>query len=417
MIKELINNPKSKYIIITFLSNAVGLIRNLIVLKILKVEELGFLTLGQTIIATISILQFGVVTGGFRLFSYKSNRILYRINSAVFTFFIIFSFILVSMGLVFILFYKIEISFVYFIVFIFIAILSLYSNWVICKLIATKNVNIVNKSQFSSNILSLIITISSIWFGFNAVILAMLTLPSIIIFIAYNKVPKLIPYYNLFIFKKYIKKIISIGFVPYLTSVISLVNTQLGRWIVTFTLGTIVLGQTYLATMFVLVVGIFPNSIANLFFPTIIENFEKKMHSQLKSNLYKYYIVLTFYFVFVIGLTLLLIDLIVRTFLSNNVESISLIYVTLPTLLFISFSNPSIILFNAAKKFNYIFIGSLLLFFSYVILIITYLFFWEPKLIGFYIIESISAFLFFAYNSFYYTKLNALLNINKSLVL
>ena len=405
-IKELIFNPKSKYIVITFFTSAIGFLKSFLVLKNFNLDELGILTLCQTLITTISLMQIGVITGGYRLYSYKNPSVLKGVNSSVLIFFITLSTLLLFLGLMANILFDIRISFSYLFSFIIIGIISLYSNWAICQLLATKNVHIVNKAQLWANITSFGITVSSLWLGFEFVIVGLLIQPMILIGMSYFYVPELIPHFNFRIFKKYTYKIISVGFVPYLTSAMSLLNSQLGRWIITFSLGTIILGRIYLVTLFVTLVSIFPNAISSLFFPSIIEKYEKKMVTDLKGTLKKYFYVLNIYFALIIIFTLSLINVVVSTFLQNHVESINLVYATLPSLLFLSLSNPAIILFNAGKKFNYILTGSIIMVLSYCVLVIIYLIFFQAQLLGFFIIESISSFIFFIYNIYYFIKLN-----------
>lgn len=409
-IKELINNSNSKYVIITFIVSVLGFLKTFILLKILDFEELGLTALAQTFISTIGLMQFGVLTGGYRLFSYKKQSTLNSINAAILIFFAFLTLILLILGVIISYFVNTGLNLSLVIVFILTGILSLYSNWVICKLLGTKNIIVVNKVQMVSAIISFLITASAIWFGFSAVVFALFLQPVLVIFLAYIQIPKIIPSVSFVCFKKYIKKIIFLGFVPYLTSAFGLFNSQLGRWLITFTLGTVILGKTFLPTLFVVIVSVFPGAIANLFFPKIIEKFEINKFEDLNSLIKKQFLILGAYYLLVIIATLLIADVLIRLVLPKHSDGVAFVYAILPSLVFIHLSGPAINFFNAAKKFNYILIGGLITVISYGFLLLVYLYFFKPQLVFFFVIESISAFLFFVYNIRYYIKLNKLLN-------
>lgn len=402
----LINSPKSKFVIITFVVSAIGFFKSFLLLKIFDFEKLGIIALSQTVTTTISLLQIGAVTGAYRLFSYKRENILKRVNAALLMFFIMLTILLCIVGCVVDFFYNTGISSSVLFLLIIIGVTSLYSNWVTCKLLGTKNIFILNKAQLSSAIISFIITFFAKWLGLPAVLAGLLIQPLIIIGFAYLIVPSLIPEVNFLSFKKYIVKIISLGFVPYLTTGLTLFNSQLGRWVITFSLGTAILGKTFLVTLFVALVSVFPGAVSNLFFPSIIEKYELNLKDDLKATLKRQYLILGGYYLLVMLATILLANTMVRLFLPKHLESVYLIYTIFPSLLFLHLSGPAITFFNAAKKFRLILFGSLISVFTYVGLLSLYVIFEKPSLGGFFIIESISAFFFFIFNSYYFNHLN-----------
>ena len=402
---ELIKSPKLRYIIITFFVSAIGFLKSFVLLKIFDSESLGIVALAQTIISTMSLLQFGVITGGYRLFSYKKEPILKKINSAVLMFFSYLTIISCGVGAMLNQFVSLNITTSMLVYLIIIGVVSLYSSWVVCKLLGSKNIKTLNNAQVISAIISFLIVVSAKWFGIQLVLFGLFMQPVIVIIMAYLQVPKLIPSFNHLNFKKYIVKIVMLGFIPYLTSALTLLNSQLGRWIITISLGTAILGKTYLVTLFITLVSVFPGAISNMFFPTIIEKYEMNMHEDLKSSLKRQFIILGGYYIIIMVGTIFLAKVLVDLFLPKHVESVNLIYAIAPSLLFLHMSVPIITLFNAAKKFKQILFGSLVSVFTYIMMLSTYAFFFTPNLFNFYIIESISALFFFLYNLFYFIKI------------
>lgn len=403
-IKELLYNSQSRYLIIIIIISAIGFFKSFILLKIFDHNNLGLISLAQTFVSSISLLQFGIVTGGYRLFSYKKRSLLNKINSTVFVFFIYLSILILFLSAFSSLFLDQNLSIYLILLFSFIGIVSLYSNWVLCKILGIRRVEVVNKAQLISVICSFIITIGAYWFGIGFVFLGLVLQPVIVIFIAYLSVPTLIPKYDYGVFKKFFKKIISLGFIPYLTSALTLFNTQLGRWIITFSLGTAILGKTFLPMLFIVLAGILPGAISNLFFPKIIEKYEKKDFFSLLISIKKMLFILVIYNGVLIILTLSLTDILINIFLPKHYEYVHLIYLVTPTVVLNSLSTPAVILFNAAKKFNKILFGGMFLVVTYVFSLVLYLLFFKVEIEGFFILEIVSTTLFFIYNIYHFVK-------------
>lgn len=411
---NLINNAKTKFILVTFIVSGIGFLKSFILLKIFDFEKLGIIALAQTATTTISLLQIGAITGAYRLFSYKRENILKHINSAILIFFVYLSVFLAIVGFIIDLTYNTGISSFMLFVLIAIGVISLYSNWIVCKLLATKEIFVLNKAQVISALISFFVTLLAKWVGLAAVLAGLILQPALTIGFAYLSIPKLIPVFDVRGFRKYIIKIIYLGFVPYLTSALTLLNSQLSRWIITFTLGTVVLGKTFLVTLFIALVSVFPSAVSNLFFPTIIEKYEKNLKTDLNASLNKQFLILGSYYLAVILSTLLFANILVKLILPKHLESVYLIYAVIPALLFQHLSVPAITLFNAAKKFKQILHGSLISVFTYILFLIAYICFFKPSLLGYFVIESVSALLFFIYNLFYFIKINKSLNYEQA---
>ena len=399
---NLIFNPKSKFIVITFLVSVIGLCKSFIVLKTLDLEALGLVTLSQTVVITISLLQLGTVTGGYRLFSYKKEFGRKAVNSAVLVFFILLSILLITGSFFVKLLFQPEIDTLLILFFTVIGIISLYANWVNCKILGIKNIALLNKAQLVSALVSFVVTGFAFYFGLWAVFLGIILQPIILILVIYIADPSLRPVYHFKSFKKIILKVISLGFIPSLTTALNYFNSQMGRWVITISLGTIILGKTFLVSLFISMVSVFPGAVSNLFFPSIIEKFEKNLKDELIESLKRQFLVLFVYFSGVTVFTLLLSKVLVAYFFPDHLDSVYLIYAIIPSVIFLNLSGPAIIFFNAAKKFYQILVGSILSVFVYIILLMVYMAFFRTEIIGFLVIESIAASIFFLYNSYYF---------------
>ena len=390
---------------ISFITSFFGFVKSVFILKVFDFETLGLISLAQTFVSSIGLTQIGVVTGGYRLFSYKKKSILKKVNSAVLVFFIMLLFTLIILSSIYFYFYNPIIDYMLIILFIFLGVIALYSNWVINKLIGLKNIKTVNNVQIISAIGSLILTLTSIWIGYIGVIIAMFFQPIITIMVTYYISPILKPKFNLLFFKKYIKIILSLGFIPYLTSALAILNTQIGRWCIIITLGPVFLGKLFLPTVIVTVASVFPAAISNLFFPKIIEKYEIKDFIGLSIDIKKVFWIIGFYCIALVLLTLFSLNTVVMNFLPIHVESMNLVYVILPSVIFSSLSIPIITYFNAAKKFNYILYGGIFSSLSYCILMFFYVISSESSLFTVLAIESICSFLLIGYNIYNFKKI------------
>lgn len=397
-------NSQIKFIVISFITSFFGFAKSLFILKFFNFETLGLISLAQTFVSSISLTQIGVVTGGYRIFSYKKKSILTKVNSAVLVFFIMLLFALIIFSCISLYFYDPNIDYMLIILFVVLGVIALYSNWVINKLIGLKNIKTVNNVQIISAIGSLILTLTSIWIGYAGVIIAMFFQPIVIIMLSYYISPILRPKFNWLFFKKYIKIIISLGFIPYLTSALAILNTQIGRWCITITLGSFFLGKLFLPIVVVAVGSVFPAAISNLFFPKIIEKYEIKDFIGLSIDIKKVFWIIGFYCTALVLLILFCLNTVVMSFFPIHIESLNLVYISLPTIIFSSLSIPIVIYFNAAKKFNYILYGGILSSLSYIILMFFYVISSEISLFAILAIESISSFLLIVYNIYIFKK-------------
>lgn len=402
---DMFRNEKSIYILISGIISVLGFIKSFLFLRFFNFLDLGLINIAQNFIVTISLLQIGIITGGYRLYCYKSEKIRSLINSAILYFFIfLFFLLLITLGVV-IIFFDSKISSYQLFFFVVIAVLSLYGNWVTCKILATGKISLLNRANLISAIVSLLSIFLFKYIGVWAALLTFLTQSLILIVFCYVKVPQIVPKIQKFKFKKIIGKIISIGFVPYLTTAIGFFNSQLGRWLITLKLGTMILGKTSIVNLYITVLNVFPVAISNLFYPTLIAKYETGNMIEFKLTLKRYFVVLAIYLSATIVLTLTLSNLVVGIIFPKHLESLNLVYAILPSLSFLCISSPIIVVLQAGKKFKEIFFGSLISVLVYLVLLVVYLYEFETRLIGFFIIESISSFCFFVYNCLVFKRI------------
>jgi len=404
-ITGMLRNEKLRYILISGVISIFGFVKSFLFLRLFNFLDLGLINIAQNFIISISLLQIGIITGGYRLYCYKSEEIRSLINSAVLYFFFILSSVLLIVLGVAVVFFDTDISIYQLFFFVMIGVLSLYGNWVTCKILAIGKIKLLNRANLISAILSILIIFLFKYIGVWAALLAFLSQSLILILFCYARVPQIVPKIQNFNFKKIVGKVISIGFVPYLTTAMGYFNSQLGRWLITLKLGTFILGKTSIVNLFITVLNVFPTAISHLFYPTLIAKYEMGNMVEFKQSLQRYFLVLAIYLSGTILLTLMLSNFVVGILFPIHLESLNLVYAILPSLTLLCITSPIIVVLQAAKKFKAIFFGSLISVVVYLVLLVVYLYRFDTKLIGFFIIESISSFCFFVYNCIIFRKI------------
>lgn len=398
-------NEKVIYILVSVLISILGFVKSFLFLKFFDFESLGIINVCQNFIVTVSLLQIGVITGGYRLYCYKSESLTRKINSAVLFFFLLLLIVLLIICLLSVLFLTVGTSEYMLFFFVIVGVLGLYANWVTCKLLAVNKIKLLNRINLLSVLVSLSIVFLYKYIGVWAALLTFLSQSLILIFFAYSNVSRIVPRLRYLNFKRLIVKIIWLGFIPYLTTAMGYFNSQLGRWLITFNLGTIILGKTSLVNLYVTLINVFPTAISNLFFPSLMLKYESGNRLEFNQSLKRYFIILLCYLSITIVLTIILSNFIVGLLFPKHLESLNLVYAILPSLTFLCLSSPIIVVLNASKRFKEIFYGSLISVLVYLVLLVTYLFHFQAKLIGFFLIESISSLCFFIYNCFVFKSI------------
>jgi O-antigen/teichoic acid export membrane protein len=391
-------SKKVRYVLIYGLVSITGFFKSYIFLDYFDFADLGLINLCQNFIITISLLQVGIITGGFRLFAYKKVHTRKIINSTVMLFFILLYVVLNLFILCIIIFTETEIAWYWYFIFINIGVLSLYANWVNSKLIALRHMEVLNIVNLTSAVISISVVFLAPYLGVLAAISTFFLQSFTLILLSYALIPSVRPAFSIEKSLRFGKLLVSIGFIPYFTGAVNYFNSQFGRWLITIHLGLVLLGKTSLVGLFGTVANVIPNAISNLYFPDMIASYERRDFSNFEQIFKRYFLIITVYVISVTLMTIALGELVVGAFFPKHLESLPLVYASLPAIGLTFMCNPVVLVMNAMKKFKNILTGSLISVTIFLILVLLYVFLFEVELIGFFIIESISALIFFIYN-------------------
>jgi O-antigen/teichoic acid export membrane protein len=319
-------------------------------MRFLDMHELGLITILQTVILLVSMLQFGLINGGYRIFSLGVEVENRKINNLFFSFIGLLAIFLFSIWIVF-LFLKKELSDLLLFFSLVAGIMWLMVNWLTNMMIGRQLLGQLNRINVISGVGSAILLPLAYIFKLYGAILVLLAQPLIFIVYSFGKYSDLRPTGFLFNIKL-TKKILHYGFIPFLAGVFLLINTQIERWSILNILGTEELGRFYLVFLFSTFFILIPNSFLNLFFPQCIKYYESKDYFLFKKQLKKYTILLTGYMIIAVLCTIFLLRPFISLFLPSHNDNISFVFYYLPGLLALCFCAPFTLVFNASVELN-----------------------------------------------------------------
>jgi O-antigen/teichoic acid export membrane protein len=332
-------------------------------MKYLGLFDLGILTIIQTIIMSVGLLQLGFLNGGYRIFSLGISKESEQINNQIFTYISGLSFFLIIVWIC-LLPFKFDISDYLILIGIFIGILSLTCNWLTNALIAKQFYKKLNEFNLISTLLSIVALPLIYWFKIYGAIIVLLIQPVLFISMCLVMHKDLRPT-QFIIDKSLIRDILKFGFIPFLTGIFTLITNQIERWSILGWLGTVSLGKFYLVFLFSSVYILIPASINNLFFPKTMRFYQERDYSKIKQVIERYYAVLAGYILVAVILTLLFLKPLVIWLLPIHLESVKYVYLILPGLILISLSEPIGLLYNASvilKPMFWAYFSSVILF-------------------------------------------------------
>ena len=355
------------FIIVTIISSIVTFIKSYFFMDLLRKEELGYLSLFQSMTLMVNFFQMGVIYGGYRLISFSFLR-RNKANNTVMTYlFTLFVFLLIIFCCIN---FFVPISW-FWAAGLLTGFLSLWGNWISNMHIALGRINKLSIISIFSIIFSfLAFPLLYTYPLFGAVFLIGLQ-PFFLIVLSY--------FYNKdfgfkFDFKNklYFNLILKIGFIPFLTGVLHYVNLQMERFVIGYDLGIKQLGEYYLVFMYVSLFSVIPNALGTLNFPMFMKSLDRK-EFQNKMGLYNifkiYYIEVLGYLVLAGIGTFFILPIFIKMILPLHVSGVKYVQIVFLGLAFFALIDPISFIMNAKlhyKELIYIYIYSLIVsIFSY----------------------------------------------------
>ena len=336
------------YVIINVGLSGFSFLRSFVFMRYLDLKELGIISLVQTIFMFIGLLQMGLLNGGYRIVSLGKSEEMEKTNNTIYSYLAI----LLPIGLLFCVLSSCfnwikELSLLLLVISVVFGIFTLLNNWTHNALIGEQKLKEVNRINIIAYGTAAIMLPLAYWFGFWGGMIVIMVQPLVFVIMALIRNKELIPT-GFYFDNKYIKYILSFGFIPFLGGIFLSIYLQVERWSITEVLGVEALGGFYLVFLYVSLFQLVPNSINSIFFPKGVKAYSEKNYSSFKSLLKYYYLTLVGYGFAIAIVTFLFLEPVVSLVFPQHVPGIVLVYIILPGLILQSLSEPIGLILNSA---------------------------------------------------------------------
>ena len=283
------------YILVNIGLSAFSFVRSFVFMRVLDLKELGVISLVQTIFMFIGLLQMGLLNGGYRIISLGKKEEMERTNNTIYSYLAI----LLPLGILFCFLSSIfnwikDLDLTLLIISVVFGIFTLLNNWYHNMLIGEQKLSEVNIANIISYTLSILLLPLAFAIGFWGGMSVIMIQPLAFVGVGMLRNKELRP--TGFDFDlKYVKYILSFGFIPFLGGIFAAVYTQVERWSITDVLSVEALGGFYLVFLYVSLYQLVPTSINAIFFPKGVKSYSEGKYEEFKRYLKYYYLVLIGY--------------------------------------------------------------------------------------------------------------------------
>lgn len=357
---EYAKKQTSQYVIVNLLVSMIGFVRSFIFMRWLGLDDLGLISLMQTVMQFISSFQFGLINGGYRLFSLNKLDDQRNVNNTLFTFFAtLFVVFFIGWCCISVSGNRVIMDNDLLLVSIISGVFMLANNWLNNTLIGKQKLQEINKVNLISCVVSLVAMCLIPILGFWGAVISIIIQSVCFVTLTLLRNKDLRPTAFLIDFKL-IQYILSFGFIPFIAGIFTLLNLQVERWSIAAVLGNEALGRFYLVFLYNSLFLLIPTSIQNIFFPRAVLSYDQGEYDVFKRIIKQYSLVTFLYDAFIVLITVLLFDSIVGMVFPLHIENTMFVYIVLPGLIAVSFEGVTSLILNSTVRLKPIFIGSIL---------------------------------------------------------
>lgn len=339
--------------IVSLVVSVLVLARGYVFMLALEYEDLGRVALIQSIIVMTGFMQFGVFTGGHRLFISASERHKERINRVVYSF-------TVTLGLVFAALAALAIALGLtggFDTAVALGTLggiaTLFRNWQTLQLIATMRFKSANRINIASIVISLALLGLIPVDPLAACLAALVAQPLLFtIFAAIFEKDQRPGKFELPV--RFLKRFLKVGFLVFFVGVLLQLNLHIERAYVTAALGLEALGHLYLAAMVVGLVQLLPASLNSVFIPDAVRAYTDRNGPALARTMQAYLGVLIGYAA-LCGLAVWLgAEPLLAVLAPKYVDDLVYVYILLPGCLLLVVSGAMALTFSVLIRYRHL---------------------------------------------------------------
>lgn len=343
-------NSRSAFVAIGLAVNGLVLVRGLVLMVALDYEGLGFVGLVQVAIASVGLLHFGVLNGGYRLLCHAGPRTQQRIVDLAYTAFAaIGAALMIGAGTAS---FAMGDALHHFIaVFTVVGgLATLVRSWVHNELVAGQRLSAVNAINSGSTLASLAILLLLIperpiapplLIAASAIVAQPILFVGLALISGAAKRPR-----ALRISKIVARPILSAGFALFLTGLALQLIPLIERAYVSRTLGLEALGRLYLSILFIGLFQIVPNLVQQVFLAPLVEVWRRRDTQALQRDMRRLTALITAYCAVVAGTLALLAEPLIAAVLPEYAPDLRWVYLTAPGLIAFALAGPFALRFN-----------------------------------------------------------------------
>ena len=347
---EYLIRPTSLFVAVNITVSIIGFLRSFAFMKWLGLEGLGLISLVQTVIQFIGLFQFGLINGGYRMFSLNKVQEQEKVNNLLFTFLGLFLFIFLIIWLIIVATGRtLLMNNDLLLVAIFTGIITLANNWLNNTLIGKQKLGEINKINLLSITASVFSLFLVYYIGFWGAVVSITIHPLCYVCLTLLRNKELRPT-GFFFDKELIKEILSYGFIPFLSGIFVILNMQVERWSIAAFWGNEALGRFYLVFLYNTLFMLIPTSVQSIFFPQAVRSYDEGNLSKFKSVIKKMSLVTIVYDVAIVILTVLLFKPVVSLVFPSHINNVIFVYLFIPGLLAWSFDSVTSLVLNASLR-------------------------------------------------------------------
>ena len=344
------------YVVINLAVNLLVLVRAYVSLLVLDYRDLGLITLLQSVVLLLGMLQFGVINGAYRLILSARDDEQQDLVNFVFSFIgVLCAVALIAAGFALVLTERHEDGLIGAIGVIGGAA-SLVRNWQSNLLIAEQRLAMLNTINLVSAIVALcffaILPFSPL-FACMAVIMAQ---PCLFVMLAafvkeVRKPSRFVLDWQL------ARRIMAAGFIVFLSGMLLQLNVQIERWYVIAELSIEALGHLFIAIMVLTLLQLVPNALDAIMLPAAVQANEAQETARLAKTMRSYLWLLVGY-ALVVGLGIaFLAEPVLAILAPKYVDDLIYVYLIIPGALTLTIASAFALAFSVLIRYRYLLIA------------------------------------------------------------
>jgi O-antigen/teichoic acid export membrane protein len=353
-LNAIVSDDRVFFVMVNVAVNFLFLLRSYVTMRTLNYSDLGLVALLQTIMLFVGTLQLGVINGGYRLLCSEGDDSARVINNFVYTFVGGLAVVLFALAGCASVFsrdpdYALVTSLA-----IAAGILTIIKNWMTNYMIAKimlRRLNYINLISTIASIAPLVFVSSSpllICMGS----IALQPLAFVVYLLATEKIlrPKALAFSI-----PLLRKVLSAGFVVFLTSMFLMANSQIERWSILSYLGVDGLGRFYLALLFLNLYALIPSSLDAIFLPKVVQAYVREDITGMQADMRRFLYATISYAMFASLGVWLLGHVIIGSLLPKYIDDLKYVYLVMPGAVLLGLTSPFAIVFNVVIRYRYYF--------------------------------------------------------------